>query len=363
VDISMFQTPQQPPDRTPKEVFRWAVRQATDADEAGFSEYLVGEHRTLNWESIPNPELVIATAAEATEKVILGTGVHLLPFHHPATLAVQTSWLSHILEGRYLLGVGAGAYPSDAALLGLPDVSQNHAMMEESLEIMELVWKNEPFHFEGKFWNAGYPETNEEDAHEGGWRNLTPYGGKMNMALVGLSQKSPSIKRAGELGFLPMTVYVGTPWVREHWEAYEEGAAVSGNPADRSAHHILRDVFVAETDEEAKRLALDGAMGRSWREYFLPTYKRFGLLEGIRHDPSYPVEDIDIDYIAEHQWIIGSPETVTAKLREFQDETGGFGKLMIYSYDYADNPEPWIESMNLLAKEVAPKVKMPVPAA
>jgi 3,6-diketocamphane 1,6-monooxygenase len=361
MDIAMFQTPQQPPDRTPKEVFRWALRQATDADEAGFTEYLVGEHRTLHWESIPNPELVLAAAAEQTERVVLGTGVHLLPYHHPAVLAVQTAWLSHVLEGRYLLGVGAGAYPSDAALIGLPDISQNHAMMEESLEIMEMVWKDEPFKFEGKFWTAGYPEPEVGvvgGAHEE-WRSLAPYGGKMNMALVGLSQRSPSIKRAGELGFIPMTVYVGTPWVREHWDAYEEGAAAGGHPAERSAHHILRDVFVAETDAEAKRLSMEGPIGRSWREYFLPTYRRFGLLEGIRHDPSVDVDDIDLAYIAEHQWIIGSPETVTEKLQEFQEATGGFGTLMIYSYDYADEPEPWVESMNRLAKEVAPQVSIP----
>jgi 3,6-diketocamphane 1,6-monooxygenase len=365
MDIAMFQTPQQPPERTPKEVFRWALRQAVDADQAGFKEYLVGEHRTLNWESIPNPELVIAAAAEQTENVILGTGVHLLPYHHPSVLAVQTAWMSNVLEGRYLFGIGAGAYPSDAALIGLPDISQNHAMMEESLEIMERVWKCEPFHYEGKFWKAGYPEPERGvvgGAHEE-WRSLAPYEGKMNMALVGLSENSPSITRAGELGIIPMTVYVGTPWVRGHWEAYERGAKTGGHPADRSLHHILRDVFVAETDAEARKLAIDGAMGRSWREYFLPTYKRFGLLEGIRHDPSVDVDDIDLDYIADHQWIIGSADTVAQKLQDFQDATGGFGTLMIYSYDYADNPEPWVQSMNLLAKEVAPRVQMPTAAA
>lgn len=107
--IAMFQTPYMGPERSDREVFEWAVKQAVVADKAGFSEYWVGEHATLPWEGIPSPELVIAAAALQTEQIKLGPLAHLLPYHHPATLAVQTSWLSHILKGRYMLGVATGA--------------------------------------------------------------------------------------------------------------------------------------------------------------------------------------------------------------------------------------------------------------
>ena len=101
---------------------------------------------------------MIAACARETEKLKFGPGAHLLPYFHPASLAIQVAWLSQVLEGRYMLGVGAGAYPSDAALRGFTDLSQNHAMMEEALDIMHKVWEAEPFHYEGRFWNAGYPE-------------------------------------------------------------------------------------------------------------------------------------------------------------------------------------------------------------
>ena len=55
MDVAMFQTPFQRPERTARQVFDWAVRQAVDADQAGYKEYWIGEHATLNWESIPNP--------------------------------------------------------------------------------------------------------------------------------------------------------------------------------------------------------------------------------------------------------------------------------------------------------------------
>jgi alkanesulfonate monooxygenase SsuD/methylene tetrahydromethanopterin reductase-like flavin-dependent oxidoreductase (luciferase family) len=355
----MFQTPLMRPERTGRQVFEWAVEQAVAADRAGFTEYWVGEHATLNWESIPNPELVISAAAYQTEQIRFGPGAHLLPYYHPATLAIQVAWLSQVLEGRYILGIGAGAYPSDAALRGMTDLSQNHAMMEEALEIMRRIWKCEPFQYEGTFWNAGYPEA--EAGHS--WRDMAPYGGHVDIGVTALSENSPSIKFAGANGFTPMSVYAGDAFLRKHWESYEASANAAGREADRSMHHVLRDVFVAETDAEAKRWAIEGGLGHAWEQYLLPTYKRFGILQGLLHDPSMDPADVDLEYLAEHVWIVGSPDTVVEKFERWFDSLGGgFGTIMIYSHDYADDPAPWIESMNLLASEVAPRVPMPASA-
>lgn len=51
--VGMFQTPFLPPEREPGEVFDWAVEQAVAADKAGFSEYWIGEHITLQWKPFP----------------------------------------------------------------------------------------------------------------------------------------------------------------------------------------------------------------------------------------------------------------------------------------------------------------------
>ena len=146
-NIGMFQTPLVAPERSASEVFNWAVSQAVVADQAGFTEYWIGEHATLNWEGIPSPELVIAAAATQTRSIQLGPLAHLLPYHHPATLAIQTAWMSQILKGRYCLGVATGAYPTDAALRGMTDMKNHHRMMLEAIDIMEMVWKAEPFEF------------------------------------------------------------------------------------------------------------------------------------------------------------------------------------------------------------------------
>ena len=351
--IGMFQTPFLRPERTARQVFQWAVQQAIHADRIGFSEYWVGEHGTLDWESIPSPELVIAAAAFQTQQIKFGPLAHLLPYHHPATLAVQTAWLSQVLEGRYMLGVATGAYPTDAALRGITDMGKNHAMMLEAIDIMERVWKNEPFQMEGQFWNAGCPAS--DPAHP--LRDIRPWGGEMQMAMTGLSAPSPSITFAGKHGFIPASVYAGNDFLRSHFQTYREEMEKAGRPSDRSAHRVVRDVVVAETDAEARKLAIEGGLGLAWESYIKPTYKRFGVLKGLLHDPSVDPEAVDAEYLAEHVWIVGSVETVRQKLQAWCDDLGGpFGTLLIYSHDYIDNPEPWEHSMKLLAREVAPRI-------
>ena len=56
------------------------------------------------------------------------------------------------------------------------------------------------------------------------------------------------------------------------------------------------------------------------------------------------------------RFLIGSPETVAAKIEKTYKEVGGFGHLLMFCFDYADNPEPWRRSMELLATEVMPRV-------
>lgn len=352
---AMFQTPFISPKRSPKQIFRWAVEQASVCEQAGFGTYLVGEHATQSWESIPNPDLIISAAALETETIKMGPMAHILPYHHPAGLAIQMAWLDQVLEGRYMAGVAMGSFPNDAYVHGIKDMSNNREMTIESLEIIQKVWKGEPFFHEGKYWNAGLPE-NDPD-HPG--RDVRPTG-DIVIGMTGNSPSSPSITFAGANGFHALSTYSGEKFVKSHWEVYSKAAAENGKQVSKDNHYILRDVFIADTDEEAKRLAKEGGLGDAWMNYLLPVYKMFGLNKGLVVDEA-PIDpdDMDADYLAEHVWIVGSPETVTEKLTQFSHNVGGFGHIMPYSYDYIDDPAPWNESLRRLAQEVLPNVKQP----
>jgi alkanesulfonate monooxygenase SsuD/methylene tetrahydromethanopterin reductase-like flavin-dependent oxidoreductase (luciferase family) len=83
----------------------------------------------------------------------------------------------------------------------------------------------------------------------------------------------------------------------------------------------------------------------------------FGFLEYLKHDSSVPDSDVTPEYCAKHNWLIGSPATVAEKLEKVYNDVGGFGNLLVFGFDYADNPGAWHNSLRLLQEEVAPKVK------
>ena len=73
-----------------------------------------------------------------------GTGVSSLPYHHPFMLADRMVLLDHLTRGRAMFGVGPGALPSDAFMLGIDPLRQRE-MMDEALEaILALLTSDEP---------------------------------------------------------------------------------------------------------------------------------------------------------------------------------------------------------------------------
>ena len=91
-------------------------------------------------------------------------------------------------------------------------------------------------------------------------------------------------------------------------------------------------------------------------EYFLPLLKAFGFEEFLAAPDAPPDSAIDVDYCAQHNWFVGSPETVAAKIEKVYSEVGGFGHLLLFCFDYADQPSVWQRSMELLAREVMPQL-------
>jgi alkanesulfonate monooxygenase SsuD/methylene tetrahydromethanopterin reductase-like flavin-dependent oxidoreductase (luciferase family) len=144
----------------------------------------------------------------------------------------------------------------------------------------------------------------------------------------------------------------------KHWAAVEEGGARSGRTPDRRDWRVVRDVFIAHTDAEARALAINGAMGRCWREFLLPIYLGLGLGKILKTDPEMPDDAIDLDYLADNLWLVGSPDTVAGRVLDLQKRTGGFGYLVGVSYDATGAVDTWERSQRLLVEEVAPHISV-----
>ena len=121
-------------------------------DYLDFDEAWIGEHHSTGWETIASPELFIATAAERTKHIKLGTGVISLPYHHQLVVANRMILLDHLTKGRAMLGVGPGALGTDAYMLGIDPLEQRHRMDESLGIIMRLLTETEPITYESDWF-------------------------------------------------------------------------------------------------------------------------------------------------------------------------------------------------------------------
>lgn len=364
MQFGLFTMPSHPPERSLYDGQQWDLQVLRWADELGFTEAWIGEHHTAPWEPHPAPDLLVAQALLQTERIRLGPGGFLLPYHHPAELANRVAMLDHLAQGRLNFGVAASGLPSDWAMFNVDGMSgQNRDMTREALDLILRLWtEDEPFEHRGKYWNVNKTGRMYDllEPHIKPFQTPHP-----PIGVAGLSKNSDTLKLAGERGFIPMSLNLNPAYVASHWDSVEEGARRTGRTPNRGDWRLVREIFVAETDEEAWRLSVGGMMGRMMREYFLPLLAAFGFKDYLKHDPSVPDSDVTPEYCAEHNWLIGSPKTVAEKLERVYEEVGGFGTLLVFGFDYAENPEAWRTSMGLIATEVLPKVAhlKPKPAA
>lgn len=363
MQCGVFMTPYNPPSRTPRQIFDWALDIARICDDAGYADFMIGEHYTLGWENIPLPEAIIAACAQTTKSIRFAPMAHLLPYHDPATLAIRIGWLSQVMEGRYFLGIAPGGHHTDAILHGFDSIRPLPPRQLEALHLMERVWEGKPFQEKGEYFQAGFPGPDTMPEY---WVDIAknePYGGRENLeiAVTALSMNSKSMEFAGARDYSPISFFGGTPQMRAHWDTWSEAMKAAGHTPDRRRFRVARDVFVADTDAEAKRLFLRSGMAQTWAKYLKEIYVKFGLFNGIIQDSGVDItpEQVDPDFLAEHVVLCGSPETVIEKLEKLADQVGGWGQIVANQHDSLDDPKPWEESLRRLATEVCPKVRMP----
>src|SRR5271157_4857849 len=91
MEFGYFAMPSHPPERGLKAGHDWDLQTLRWLDELGYAEAWIGEHYTAPWEPHPSPDLLIAQALLQTKRLRIGPGGFLLPYHHPAELAVPSA--------------------------------------------------------------------------------------------------------------------------------------------------------------------------------------------------------------------------------------------------------------------------------
>ena len=154
---------------------------------------------------------------------------------------------------------------------------------------------------------------------------------------------------------MPLSISLNLAHTASHWSSVEAGAARSGRTPDRRDWRLVNEVYVARTDDAgppaSRARARWGAAGASTccRSTWAAACTR-----SFKVDPSHADASLDVDYLIEHSWFVGSVQTVIDKIGAHQRRTGGFGGLLAMVYDMSGEAERWTESLELLTREVMP---------
>ncbi|EOD65496.1 LLM class F420-dependent oxidoreductase [Amycolatopsis vancoresmycina] len=140
---------------------------ARDAEECGFESLYLPEHVALHPgakigpmelpPSLPyaDPLECLSFVAAVTDRILLGTGVLLLPYHHPVVLAKRLATVDVLSGGRMrLLTVGVGALPGEARAAGV-DFATRGRRADEAIDVLRLLWAGgeEGVDFDGEFFS------------------------------------------------------------------------------------------------------------------------------------------------------------------------------------------------------------------
>jgi probable F420-dependent oxidoreductase len=130
-------------------------------ESAGFESLWAGEHVVLPdpmvsppgmapGDRILDPLIALTYLAAHTRRVLLGTGIIILPQRHPLVLAKALASLDELSGGRLIFGVGAGYLEPEFRALGIP-FRDRGARTNDYLAAIRAIWTQREPAYHGRF--------------------------------------------------------------------------------------------------------------------------------------------------------------------------------------------------------------------
>ncbi len=132
--------------------YRDAVALAQASEAAGFDVFWVSEHHGFRDGYLPSPLVLLGALAVSTSKITLASGVALGVLYDPIRLAEDAAVVDHLSGGRLILGLGVGYLDSELKMYRI-DRSGRGRLLSETIDVLRLAWRGEPFSYEGRQLN------------------------------------------------------------------------------------------------------------------------------------------------------------------------------------------------------------------
>ena len=328
-------------------------------------------------ESTPNPLMICTDVAARTKQIRLGQACNVITFWNPIRLAEDIAALDHLSKGRVEVGIGRGVYGREAVHMNveadLKDQAKNKRLFEETLTIMKKAWTEKFFSHKGEFytypspnfiWQHDMSPPNEDfiDLKTNQIKKISvipqPYQ-KPHPTLWQVVDSTGSIESAAKNGINCIMWIPTVKTLKKRFEIYKNAKSDTEKRDVPMGEGIslVRDVFVAETMEDAKKLA-----GRQMVDYMRWVCHWRGL--GNHMDPGEELpqtkgklDSLNYDFLHKRNMLFGTPDYVVEKIKELQSELN-LQNLLVWSSMPGVKHEDAMRSIKLFNDEVIPKINL-----
>ena len=329
-------------------------------------------------EACPNPLMMCTDIAARTKQIRLGQACNVITFWNPIRLAEDIAALDHLSKGRVEVGIGRGVYGREAVHMNveadLKDQAKNKRLFEETLTIMKKAWTEKFFSHKGEFytypspnfiWQHDMSPPNEDfiDLKTNQIKKISvipqPYQ-KPHPTLWQVVDSTGSIESAAKNGINCIMWIPTVKTLKKRFEIYKNAKSDTEKRDVPMGEGIslVRDVFVAETMEDAKKLA-----GRQMVDYMRWVCHWRGL--GNHMDPGEELpqtkgklDSLNYDFLHKRNMLFGTPDYVVKKIKELQSELN-LQNLLVWSSMPGVKHEDAMRSIKLFNDEVIPKINLP----
>ena len=334
------------------DLMQQSLDQCALADDLGYDYVWEVEHHFLEEYSHSSaPEVFLAAASQRTKKIRLGHGIIQLTTNQPHRVAERVATLDLISGGRVEFGMGEGAGPAELHPFGTR-VRDKRERWEEAVQAIIPMFTKTSWEFHGKYHD--FPARNVvpkplQKPHPPLWvacSNIATIGqaGEWGMGALGFSFVSPDAAKA---------------WVHRYYNNLVHRPKLLADDPTNPNVAIVNGFMCAETDEEA----LEKAAGWTFFIFALGYYGRKGVDAPGQGDLWREYQDwrgTEKAQQALRNGLIGSPETIRKRLRQFKD--AHVDQVILLNQAGKTTHKDICDSLTLFANEVMPEFHADQPA-
>lgn len=312
--------------RTVAELYEQVLTQAECAEQYGYDGFFVAEHHFHEYGAVPNPAVMLASMAQRTRRIRLGSAISILTFHNPLTVAETYGMLDNLCGGRLVFGVGSGYLKHEYEGYNI-DAQTKRDRFDENLALVERLVRGERVSFEGKYNSINAVRINSPAVQ----KDLP-----LHVAVLRREAAYHVGRQGRPIMCVPYASLDSVDQVGELMADYHRGREEVGLRDHAGKAMIAMHTHVAETDEAARAIAAPP----------------FDLYVATRLYAKRAVYD---DIIRSGLSLFGSVDTVVDKMVRLYE--AGVDHVMALQNFGLMPPEQVDRSMRLLAEEVMPRVQ------